>query len=380
MQKDLRDTKNSAIHQRDVTDGENLLKGQFILTNPTAEPLEAASVGELLMHARELAGLSAEDVATRLRMGLKQVKALECADYNALPSGTFLRGFVRNYAKAVGVDTALALTTLERTHSNALALAASPVVTPATVTIMKTMQTSRETLATPKVRAAIVIGVVLLLAAAVWYWWENVRPYMADGGRAKIAASAESATAQSGTLALSNSTGALNTDANALLPPAEAAGSQAEAGTNQTPVTQPNVTAIVPATAPAVNAIPSVTIPPINTPSATITATEPVPPILNTQSALISAAASAQANLGGGAARLGFTFSGQSWVEVTDKSGATILSRKFNAGDSEEITGRGPFTIVVGNATVTRMAYNGREFDLTPHRRANGTVARVNLK
>jgi cytoskeleton protein RodZ len=203
---------------------------------------------------------------------------------------------------------------------------------------------------------------------------------MADGGRAKIAASPESATAQNGNLALSNSTGALNTDANALLPPAEAAGSQAEAGTNQTPVTQPNVTAIVPATAPAVNAIPSVTIPPINTPSATITATEPVPPILNTQSALVSAAASAQANLGGGAARLGFTFSGQSWVEVTDKSGATILSRKFNAGDSEEITGRGPFTIVVGNATVTRMAYNGREFDLTPHRRANGTVARVNLK
>ena len=45
---------------------------------------------------------------------------------------------------------------------------------------------------------------------------------------------------------------------------------------------------------------------------------------------------------------------------------------------TEEVVGRAPFSIVIGNAQVTRMAYNGKEFDLLPHTRAS--VARVTVK
>jgi cytoskeleton protein RodZ len=61
-----------------------------------------------------------------------------------------------------------------------------------------------------------------------------------------------------------------------------------------------------------------------------------------------------------------------------DGTGRTIMSRRYKAGEADEVTGKGPFAVVVGNAASTRMAVNGREFDLAPHTRA--TVARVTVK
>ena len=74
---------------------------------------------------------------------------------------------------------------------------------------------------------------------------------------------------------------------------------------------------------------------------------------------------------------LGFSFSGESWVEVSDAEGKIVVSRHFKAGDVEEFTGLQPLAIVIGNASVTRMAYNGKEFDLASHTKAS--VARVTL-
>jgi cytoskeleton protein RodZ len=86
----------------------------------------------------------------------------------------------------------------------------------------------------------------------------------------------------------------------------------------------------------------------------------------------------AAATTAAGGAALGFTFSGESWVEVMDASGKKVLSRRFKAGDAEEVLGRAPFTVTIGNASSTRMAFNGREFALDPHTR--GAVARVVVK
>ena len=106
---------------------------------PNAEPLQALAdgssessrtVGLLLRVAREKAGVSLGDVASRLRMGIKQVRALEQDDYAALPTGTFLRGFVRNFAKEVGVVPDVALRLLAETNQSAIAINASAVIMP----------------------------------------------------------------------------------------------------------------------------------------------------------------------------------------------------------------------------------------------------------
>jgi cytoskeleton protein RodZ len=57
------------------------------------------SIGQTLREAREAQGLSVEEVATRLRLMLRQVDAIEADDFASLGQPVFARGFVRNYAK-----------------------------------------------------------------------------------------------------------------------------------------------------------------------------------------------------------------------------------------------------------------------------------------
>ena len=63
-----------------------------------------AGIGERLRGAREARGLAIEQVAARLRLMNRQVAAMESGDFAALGQPVFARGFVRNYAKLLGLD------------------------------------------------------------------------------------------------------------------------------------------------------------------------------------------------------------------------------------------------------------------------------------
>lgn len=74
-------------------------------TMPEAEsPVVASSVGGILAAAREQAGMSMDEAASSLRLSVRQVQALEADDATQLPSPTFVRGFIRNYAKLLNLD------------------------------------------------------------------------------------------------------------------------------------------------------------------------------------------------------------------------------------------------------------------------------------
>lgn len=62
-----------------------------------------ASVGQILREAREAQGVTLEDVAERLRLMQRQVEAMETDDFESLGQPVFARGFVRNYARLLGV-------------------------------------------------------------------------------------------------------------------------------------------------------------------------------------------------------------------------------------------------------------------------------------
>ena len=68
-------------------------------TNLTSEP----HVGEKLRLAREALGMSATDMAHALKLGQRQLEALEAGNWLGLPGNTFVRGFVRNYARLVNI-------------------------------------------------------------------------------------------------------------------------------------------------------------------------------------------------------------------------------------------------------------------------------------
>lgn len=70
------------------------------------EPAErcAELVGQALKSGREAAGLTAAEVGEKLKLSARQIEALENDDFAALPGNTFVRGFVRNYARLVNLD------------------------------------------------------------------------------------------------------------------------------------------------------------------------------------------------------------------------------------------------------------------------------------
>jgi len=62
-----------------------------------------ASVGQLLRDAREAQGVTLEEAAMRLRLMHRQIEAMERDDFESLGQPVFARGFVRNYARLLGL-------------------------------------------------------------------------------------------------------------------------------------------------------------------------------------------------------------------------------------------------------------------------------------
>ncbi len=64
----------------------------------------ATTPGALLAAARVRAGLSLDDVARRSKVGREHLEALEADDFDRLPAPVYVRGFLRLYAREVGLD------------------------------------------------------------------------------------------------------------------------------------------------------------------------------------------------------------------------------------------------------------------------------------
>jgi cytoskeleton protein RodZ len=59
---------------------------------------------EQLRRARERVGLSIEDLSARTKIQIPLLEAVERGDFEHVPRGIFVRGFLRAYAKEVGLD------------------------------------------------------------------------------------------------------------------------------------------------------------------------------------------------------------------------------------------------------------------------------------
>src|SRR5687767_3869746 len=69
----------------------------------------SASLGEKLRQAREERGISISEVAEQTRISSLYLKSIEDDNYKPLPGGIFNKGFVKAYAKYVGLDEQEAL-------------------------------------------------------------------------------------------------------------------------------------------------------------------------------------------------------------------------------------------------------------------------------
>jgi cytoskeletal protein RodZ len=62
-----------------------------------------ATVGQYLRQLRETKGMSAEEISRATRVPMSSVERIEADRFDELPGEVFVRGFLKSYARAVGV-------------------------------------------------------------------------------------------------------------------------------------------------------------------------------------------------------------------------------------------------------------------------------------
>ena len=288
------------------------------------------SAGQLLRAARMERGMSIEDAARQLRLSVRQITALEEGDYGKLPSGMFLRGFVRNYARLVQIDVAPLLQWLQRSV---------PPDPPQTILPQAEkipFPSNRE----QRRRNLIIMGAVVALVLPLLVY-EIYRGSKEAQQPTQPVAQLESGTGQT--------TAPLQLPLPSTLPVA------------------PSDSIDVANTAPA-GAVAAVADAP--TPQPKNDSSPQDQPIKTTTR--FSASPEAGKNV------LRFVFQKESWVAVRDGRGKTVFSQLNPGGTEQVVYGKPPFSLIVGNATAVKLDYNDQPVDLAPH--TSVEVARLVLE
>lgn len=72
------------------------------------------TLGTFLQDQRHNSGLTLEQVATKTKIRVEYLKAIEADDFSRLPAAAFVKGFIRNFALAVNADPEKALAVFRR--------------------------------------------------------------------------------------------------------------------------------------------------------------------------------------------------------------------------------------------------------------------------
>ena len=275
-------------------------------------------VGARLRLAREMRQMTVDDVALALRLGPRQVEALEHGNWQGLPGQTFIRGFVRNYARVLQIDPAPLMDQLDDTLGKPADSLNVPAGRPAT---MPSGQHRRN-------RPLIVAGLVFVALAVLAY------------------------------ALLPNDLTALRERVQGLL----------DSVSRKEPAAVPATGS--PAAAPAASSEP--VFPPGSTQQQ----------VMNPQAHAPAEMAPAPLAAPGAArsenAPLRFVFASESWVEVRDRDNKVVFSQLGAAGSEQAVGGQGPLSLVVGNAAGVKLFWRGQVVDLAPH--TKGEVARLVLE
>ncbi len=315
----------------------------------SAAPMAMGSnPGETLRSAREGKGLTLSVVAQQLNLTERALARIEAGDFSQLPGHTFARGYVRAYAKLLGLDQNRLVQEFDQ-HTGTDASGSS-------VTSLGRIEEPGRL--SRNVMRFFGFALLLVLAGAAFYWWqeraareesapavtalERIEVESADGttqihmlDRAEDPEPAEEAPLP---LADEPATDA----AQAVTGPAEA-----EAPVEPAP-SEPIAEALA---EPAVEA----SAPSAQTPGADAPASAAAP----------------------GEARLDLRFTADCWTRVTDADGRVLYSALAKAGSSTSVSGKAPLDVHLGYARGAQVSYNGEAVSVASYMR--GETARFKL-
>ncbi len=322
-------------------------------TEATHDQNAALSTGVRLRNAREQLGLSQQAVAERLCLKVSTVRDIEEDKAPAELASTFLRGYIRSYAKLVHIPEEELLPMMEK----------QAPVRAAKVAPMQSFSLGKRR----KKRdgwlmsfTGLVLFVVIGLTGA--WWWQNHKAQQEE-----ITTMADQSSAE-----LNNSAGEgaqsipLNTDTSATA-------SETPAATANTPDTTTAQTAAPAvnqtAQAPADNAVVSPSQANVETAPAT-TANNAVQPLPSDPAGVTAAPADPNA--------LVMNFNADCWLEVTDATGKKLFSGLQRKDGTLNLAGQAPYKLKIGAPAAVQIQFQGKPVDLSRFIRTN-QVARLTL-
>ncbi|WP_273977107.1 cytoskeleton protein RodZ [Vibrio parahaemolyticus] len=308
-------------------------------TNEVPLSIEA---GTLLKNKRESLGMTQKQVADRLRLRVSVIEDIENNRFESQQVATFTRGYLRSYAKFVGLDEKVVLVALEQTAD----------VKPKEQEIEMqsfSRKTKHEKHNSRIMLLTWVIAIVIIGISAAW-WWQNQQ----ENSLAQVVAEANVETSQPSADEIADID--LMTEEELIAStPAELAASNNTASES------------------SINAAQTDEVVPAETEESTTEATqEPV--------AVIEAAEEVQEAspiVPEGMTLLTMKFKADCWIQVKDTNGKTLVSGTQKPGQDVELTGKAPFKVILGAPEGVTMTFASEPVDLSGY--TSGKVARFTL-
>ena len=127
----------------------------------------AETLGEKLRAAREARGISISEVAEQTRIAPMYIECIENDNYKPLPGGIFNKGFVKSYARFIGLDEQEALQDYSRLLAQTEGSAPEPMETrsyrPEVLTDDRASQSSLSTIIFAGIILALMTGAIYML-------------------------------------------------------------------------------------------------------------------------------------------------------------------------------------------------------------------------
>jgi cytoskeleton protein RodZ len=315
------------------------------------------SAGTLLRQAREAAGLHVSTLAANLKVPVRKLEALEEDRYEELPDAVFVRALASSVCRTLKIDPAPVLQRLPQTPQPRLADSGQAINAP----FRSPSDGPPPGMLNQVSRPVLLTVVVLLLGALVLIFlplvqrgWDTV----AQANRSE-----------------------------APPPPAPVPGeARPEQPTTEPALAGTSVAGLPGAPASAAGAVPTaaaITQAPEGAASTgngvqlrTSASTAAAPPASAATAPASAPVAAASPNAGTGV--VVFRTRAQSWVQVKDARGTTVLQKLMEPGETAGADGALPLSVVVGSVQNTEVQVRGKPFDLAPLARDN--VARFEVK
>ncbi|WP_349918078.1 cytoskeleton protein RodZ [Aeromonas veronii] len=303
---------------------------------------QAVGPGQLLRNAREQLGWTREQVASRIHLRLTLIAAIEADTYDKHTSHTFIRGYLRAYAKLVGIPEETILSAYER-------LGLTP---PDNIDMQSFSRRSRQQANDSRLKVVTWLVILVLIGLSIAWWWQSTARRSA--GEEALAATEISATEQAPNDSLTPPT----VDVAAPELPAASDAVSTEA----TDVAVSGAVTTDPVLADAGNA-----------PSASAAQ--------DTEAASAAAATTAPADEAAtesaGVPQLKLSFTADCWLDVKDANGKTLFSGLKKANDELVLEGPEPLKFIIGAPMAVNLEYKGKSFDMSRYN--NGRTARFSL-